>query len=342
MKQKLSTTLNKTIINGISTESNTPTDSAETQDNDSFAICPNCNTYCNNNAVECCICMYWFHYTCLNLLPNESKALESSQNPYTCRGCEHMQDFLDCEQAVNRSSIEISTPEEDSNTPIITSVNITSSSENAVQSLANLKRGRPKKTVHSNIEIDTNSQNIPQNQTSSVELVPKNTITPQNTEYVHRSELQNKEKQLRSTEGKLSKTELDLNQAKKQLVTAKAFIAKLEDKCKDMEESNRIQKTKILLLEGIHDNPDGNQPKSSQFLQHQCSCNSNTSNPTLQIYEQRIRQLKLENVRNACRMDSIENLVKIENLTSQINASKSNGSSITSQTGLNNTTTPAF
>ncbi|VDI71275.1 Hypothetical predicted protein [Mytilus galloprovincialis] len=135
---------------------------------------------------------------------------------------------------------------------------------------------------------------------------------------------------------------MDLNQAKKQLVTAKAFIAKLQDKCKDMEESNRIQKTKILLLEGIHDNPDGNQPKSSQFLQHQCSCISNTSNPTLQIYEQRIRQLKLENVRNACRMDSIENLVKIENLTSQINASKSNGSSTTSQTGLNNTTTPAF
>ncbi|CAC5390932.1 unnamed protein product [Mytilus coruscus] len=228
--------------------------------------------------------MYWFHYTCLNLLPNESKALESSKNPYTCRGCEHMQDFLDCEQAVNRSSIDISIPDEDSNTPIITSDKVTSNSEDALQSSANLKRGRPKKTLHSNTEIDTSSQNIQQNQTSCVELVPKNTTTQQNTEYVHRSELQNKEKQLRSTEGKLSKTELDLNQAKKQLVTAKAFIAKLEDKCKDMEESNRIQKTKILLLEGIHDNSDGNLPKSNQFVQHQCSCNSNTNNPTLQMY----------------------------------------------------------
>ncbi|CAC5359001.1 unnamed protein product [Mytilus coruscus] len=327
MKHKLSTTSDKFIINGLPTQSNTPTDSAGTQDNDSFAICPNCNTYCNNNAVECCICMYWFHYTCLNLLPNESKALESSKNPYTCRGCEHMQDFLDYE---------------DSNTSIITSDKVTSNSEDALQSSANLKRGRPKKTFHSNTEIDTSSQTIQQNQTSCVELVPKNTTTQQNTEYVHRSELQNKENQLRSTEGKLSKTELDLNQAKKQLVTAKAFIAKLEDKCKDMEESNRIQKTKILLLEGIHDNSDGNLPKSNQFVQHQCSYNSNTNNPTLQMYEQRTRRLELENVRNACRMDSIENLVKIENLTSQINASKSNVSSITSQTGLNNATTPAF
>ncbi|CAC5411793.1 unnamed protein product [Mytilus coruscus] len=70
--------------------------------------------------------MYWFRYTCLKLLPNESIALELPNNPYTCHGCEHMQDFLDCEQVVNRSSIDISNPDEDRSTPIITTNKITS------------------------------------------------------------------------------------------------------------------------------------------------------------------------------------------------------------------------
>ncbi|VDI52028.1 Hypothetical predicted protein [Mytilus galloprovincialis] len=64
----------------------------------------------------------------------------------------------------------------------------------------------------------------------------------------------------------------------------------------------------------------------------------------MQIYEQRIRQLELENVRNACRMDSIENLVKIENLTTQLNISKNNAQThgTSSQNSLNSATLPTF
>ncbi|CAG2246939.1 unnamed protein product [Mytilus edulis] len=79
-------------------------------------------------------------------------------------------------------------------------------------------------------------------------------------------------------------------------------------------------------------------------LQRQCSCTVSENNPMMQIYEQRIRQLELENVRNACRMDSIENLVKIENLTTQLNISKNNAQTqgTSSQNSLNSATLPTF
>lgn len=341
---------NESTINSPSILSDVTTDPELIQDTDSYAICPICNVFCKANSVECSICTYWFHYVCLNIQPKESRALETSNSPYTCRGCVHMQDFLDCEQAVNRSSIIISTsddtsmstPDAISNAPITTDKTIINT-QDVTPNSTQLKRGRPKKATSSNTEEANDSVSVQQTPTSCADLVTKNSMSQQNNEVVPRSELQNKEKQLRAIENKLSKTELDLNQTKKQLVTAKAFIAKLEDKCKDMEESNRIQKTKILLLEGIHNN-DENQPRNNPSLQRQCSCTVSENNPMMQIYEQRIRQLELENVRNACRMDSIENLVKIENLTTQLNISKNNAQThgTSSQNSLNSATLPTF
>ncbi|VDI04540.1 Hypothetical predicted protein [Mytilus galloprovincialis] len=130
-----------------------------------------------------------------------------------------------------------------SNAPITTDKTIINT-QDVTPNSTQLKRGRPKKATSSNTEEANDSVSVQQTPTSCADLVTKNSMSQQNIEVVPRSELQNKEKQLRAIENKLSKTELDLNQTKKQLVTAKAFIAKLEDKCKDMEESNRIQKQK--------------------------------------------------------------------------------------------------
>lgn len=46
------------------------------------------------------------------------------------------------------------------------------------------------------------------------------------------------------TQLRMDKAELDHNPAEKQLVTANALIAKLENKRRKMKESNRIQKLK--------------------------------------------------------------------------------------------------
>ena len=56
---------------------------------------------------------------------------------------------------------------------------------------------------------------------------PASVITNIDTVYVHRSEVVNKEKLLRASENKLSKIELELNQTKKQLSTAKAIYRKI-------------------------------------------------------------------------------------------------------------------
>jgi hypothetical protein len=62
-----------------------------------------------------------------------------------------------------------------------------------------------------------------------------------------------------------------------------------------MEDSNRILKTKVLLLENSSNNIDEAKQAfntgSTTLLQHTCNCN----NATLGIYEQRLRQLELEN-----------------------------------------------
>lgn len=63
---------------------------------------------------------------------------------------------------------------------------------------------------------------------------PASVITKIDTDYAHRNEVENKQKLIRASENKLSKIELELNQTKEQLSTAKAFIAKLGEKCKEM------------------------------------------------------------------------------------------------------------
>lgn len=56
-------------------------------------------------------------------------------------------------------------------------------------------------------------------------------------------------KNLKATENKLSKVESELEQTRKRLATAKAYIVKMENKCKQQEDSNIILGSKILILE---------------------------------------------------------------------------------------------
>ena len=99
--------------------------------------------------------------------------------------------------------------------------------------------------------------------------------------------------------------------SKKQLATSKAYVAQLENKCKELEDSNKIRKGKILILEKKGDrSADSNTPKT----QH-ASYGSDTSNVHLLLQDQRILRLELENIRNTCRMDSLEQLLNFQNLT---------------------------
>lgn len=126
-------------------------------------------------------------------------------------------------------------------------------------------------------------------------------------------DIPNLKTKIKSVETKLGKTESEHEQTKKQLATAKAYIVKLESKCNESEESNRILRRRLLLLEDC-----------GEAIPTKKENSSNTNNPTkthigvsegnetaklqLMLQEQRIRQLELENIRNACRMDTIEHL----------------------------------
>lgn len=60
-----------------------------------------------------------------------------------------MQDVLDWKQSVHRTVTDISTPDDNSKTTIIKSNTVKSNLEYALLISANLKRCRPKKTLHS-------------------------------------------------------------------------------------------------------------------------------------------------------------------------------------------------
>ena len=113
-------------------------------------------------------------------------------------------------------------------------------------------------------------------------------------------DIDKKTKETREHATKLRKVETELAQYKSQLSTTKSYIASLELKLKEMEDSNRNLKTKILLMQD-------NNPKITS--DQQTSQHIDSSNDIkLLLHEQRIRQLEHENLKVSIRMEKLETL----------------------------------
>ena len=121
-----------------------------------------------------------------------------------------------------------------------------------------------------------------------------------------------KTKQPREKETKLTKLETELTQTQRQLVTARSYIANLELKNKELENSNRLLKTKLLLTEdlaNLEQNHTTQRPNRDQYLLPK---EENTeSTMKLWFYEQRLRQMENENVCINARLDKLEMLGSI-------------------------------
>lgn len=313
--------------------------------------CPICNRSCSSsNSLECSICLYWFHHICLKLTkPDIDKYENDSSEQFICSGCKHLQDFIDEEVALSRSTIEkeasenaISTDDispsrnnkhseiehtvvttqnppisnNDSDLTKQNKVACLSSTTTAARSDISTNSSTINTTINTVQTLNPHSKNIPPVSTM-VQNLPNSNRTNYNGLQRKKDIQVNEEdcrKKLKSTETKLGKTESELEQTKKQLATAKAYIVKLENKCKEFEDSNRILRSRLLLSEDLNIRDTGNQSHESN--QHkQCYSKDDTENQKLQLLlqEQRIRQLEMENIRNTCRMDTFEQLMNFQN-----------------------------
>lgn len=166
-----------------------------------YTICLHCNQYCKDSSVECCKCTYWSHYVCLNLSAKDIEALEKPDSIFICHSCEQLQDFIDCELSTYRAPIPESLPKYSNveEQPVL------------VPNMSNIPNGRecgtgtPNNRGVSNnfkhtVSLPSRASNADGGRKNTPASVTTNNNT--NTDYVHRSEVENKQKVLRASENK--------------------------------------------------------------------------------------------------------------------------------------------
>lgn len=289
------------------------------------AYCAACTEECIVKSVECSKCEYWLHYECENIPPEEIALLVANENQdYICNGCAMNTDFIDMESVRNTTdSLEPSTDPKDTTAgnypPLATNTKSKTYTESITSSVSGSsnRQSTPNNVVpqRPNIEGNKSNQSTHRTRTNALKTtgpvqIPQRPVsrhTPTAPYMVQHLEDESNSatKLLKEKEVKIKKLESDLTQCKKQLSTARAFTTNLENKYKDLEESNRILKTKLLLAEDLSHN-GVHHPQQQPHTCRSAESSQTEDRMKLWYYEQRVHQLELENVKTSSRIDKLE------------------------------------